>query len=483
MLYCRISDARNDTRGVDGQVADLRRHAERLGWGIGHIAPENDTSAFQRRKVTLPDGRRALRVVRPGWRDAIDGLSEGRYDGLLAMDLDRACRDPRDLEDLIDVVEMSRPRLPVESVTGSLRLATDADVTMARVMVAMANKSSRDTGRRVADARRRVAEAGQFKANGIRPFGFEKDGVTPRPVEQAEIIRAADALLAGVSLNQVVASMRERGISTVSGKPWTTSTLRGILRRPRNAGLLVYQGAVLEDHPAPWEPVLERSTWEAVVALLNDESRRTSPGNRPRHLGSCLYECGHPDHDPDHRPTMRVSARSHGYPVYRCRETSHCQRSERHLDGFVERVIVERLSRPDAADLLTPVKAGESSTTLQREADRLRQRRREARDLYDAEVLTAAELKVRDAKLRAELADVERRLAGTPDRSPLAGLVGPDAATVWAGLDLGRKRAVLKELMTVVVLPGARPQVDGGEYFDRDSVQIIWKAGHYQQSR
>jgi site-specific DNA recombinase len=67
---------------------------------------------------------------------------------LIPLDLDRAMRDPRDLEDLIDLIEQSSPRIPVESVSGSLRLANDADVTVAQVMCAVANKASRDTARR-----------------------------------------------------------------------------------------------------------------------------------------------------------------------------------------------------------------------------------------------------------------------------------------------------------------------------------------------
>ena len=115
-------------------------------------------------------------------------LADGRADGLIAIDLDRACRDPRDLEDLIDVVESRSPRVPVESVTGSLRLANDGDITMARVMVAVANKASRDTGRRVASSHMHRATGGQFRG-GPRPFGFEPDGTTLIPSEAAPRFR------------------------------------------------------------------------------------------------------------------------------------------------------------------------------------------------------------------------------------------------------------------------------------------------------
>lgn len=157
ILLVRISDDREgEGLGVGRQEADGRRLADRIGWGIAEVIVENDTSAFRRRKIRLPDGTTALRVVRPDLRRALELLASGERDGLMAYDLDRYTRDPRDLEDLIDLVEQQR--VPVTSVTGSLRLDTDADVTMARVMVAVANKSSRDTSRRVSRKHVQLAE-------------------------------------------------------------------------------------------------------------------------------------------------------------------------------------------------------------------------------------------------------------------------------------------------------------------------------------
>src|SRR6266704_2012342 len=73
--------------------------------------------------------------------------SQTGADGLIALDHDRAMRDPRDLEDLIDLVEQSSPRIPIQSVTGSLRLANDGNINLARVMCAAANRAARDTAR------------------------------------------------------------------------------------------------------------------------------------------------------------------------------------------------------------------------------------------------------------------------------------------------------------------------------------------------
>ncbi|MFT4229400.1 MAG: recombinase family protein [Microbacterium sp.] len=118
---------------------------------------------------------------------------------MIAYDLDRAVRDPRDLEDLIDAKVLNG--FSVRSVTGSLRLDTDSDVAMARVLVAMANKSSADTARRVARAAKQQAIEGSWHGGQV-PFGYraENRSLVIDP-EAAELVReAARRVLAGETL-------------------------------------------------------------------------------------------------------------------------------------------------------------------------------------------------------------------------------------------------------------------------------------------
>ena len=58
----------------------------------------------------------------------------------------------------------------METVTGNIDLRTSNGRAMARVLVAMANKSSEDTARRVARARLQVAQEG----NGSRFTGSRR---------------------------------------------------------------------------------------------------------------------------------------------------------------------------------------------------------------------------------------------------------------------------------------------------------------------
>lgn len=493
----RISDARDgDTHGVDGQVTDLDAYAAWIGWRVGpretHLIIENDTSAFKRRKIVVPGhDQPVLRTVRPGFRRALDMLASGQADGLLAMDLDRACRDPRDLEDLIDVVESRRPRIPVESKAGSLRLANDADVTMARVMVAVGNKASRDTARRVSASHQRRAAEGRYRG-GRRRYGFEPDGITPRPDEQEVIRWAAESVLAGVSLRYLVRDLAGRGVPTVSGADWSTPTLRDILLRPCNAGISVWTDPAAapaagerHEYPAGWAPVLPEDQWRAVVAVLTDPARKTTPGNKPRWLGTFIYQCGaceregRPLADARGYTSVKVSGGRADNPTYHCFSVTggpnHLRRAALPVDDMVSRVITGRLAMPDAAGLLPSAGRPDVDVrALRAEQAALRELLDEQARLHARRIIDERQLAAGSIELRGRLAGIGAQLEAAAPVSPLAGIAGrPDAADVWAGLDLGRKREIVKALVVVTLLPMAGRL--RGVVFDPDSVEVRWR--------
>lgn len=190
VAYVRISsDPLGMERGVETQEEDCRRYAAAQGWSVVRVFRENDTSAFKQKTLTLPSGEQVRRVVHPAFRAMLHMLGRGEADVVVTYDLDRAVRDPHDLEDLIDAKVLHG--FAVKSLTQSLRLDTDADVAMARVMVAMANKSSADTARRVRRAAARRAKHGLW--HGDAPFGYERaDGSLRLVPAQATLIRDAE---------------------------------------------------------------------------------------------------------------------------------------------------------------------------------------------------------------------------------------------------------------------------------------------------
>ncbi len=235
VVYVRISDEPEGTeRGVDRQEADCRAYAAAHGWQVVAVSRENDRSAFKQRTITLPSGERVRRVVRPEFLAMLKRLTDGHAQVMVAYDLDRAVRDPRDLEDLIDVKVLGG--FGVRSVTGSLRLNTDSDVAMVRVLVAMANKSSADTARRVARAAKQQAIEGTWHGGRV-PFGYHRAGSGALVIDPdaAGLVReAVQRVMAGESLYRIRTDWNERGILTTHGCAWSDKTIKMVLRSPRS---------------------------------------------------------------------------------------------------------------------------------------------------------------------------------------------------------------------------------------------------------
>lgn len=514
VLLARLSDKRDDLdltdegipAALDDQIRRMRGRADALGWDVWKVIQNPRLSAYKKRLVTLPDGRREYRVWRPDLREALDDLSSGRADALLALDLDRAFRDPRDLQDLIDLVEFAPHSILVDSVTGSLRLEKGRDNFDAQIRVLVANKSSRDTARRVASARERQARSGKF-GGGKRPFGFctgapavppgrsdvdsfvcpwhgGRDcvaGVSMIETEARVIEDCSRRLLQGVSLRALGAELRSSGIPTVTGTAWSAATLREILLRARNAGLVVYQGEVLEDVIAPWGPIVDREVFEAVRAKLLDPGRRTTPGAAPRWIGSGVYRCGicTPLNDdglpPETDDAVSVNVSINGRaPRYGCQKRKHLVRNAAHVDSLVQSRVLAALTHPLAYELL------DRSASPDVDAAALRAERAGIRAALDQlaadEVLglrTRSQVLAGTKAGMARIDQIDAVLNASISDDPLTEVVNvADPVAAWEALPVANKRVIIDRLMTVTILPTGRP---GGRGFDPAKVHIAPK--------
>src|SRR5215469_8329315 len=459
-IYLRLSDFRADDRdSFPGREAALRAEAARLGWDVHRVVIENDVdpdgkrkpaSAFKRKEVALPGGRIEKRVYRPGFRSVLNDLMAGRAQAVLAEDLDRACRDPRDLEDLIDACEEKRAN--ARSLSGSLTITnggTDAEITTARIMVTMANKASRDAARRMQDSRSRRAKEGLWGGNGHRPFGYRLLGSGRLAIIEAEanVIReAADEVLSesfrpfylegydgrgrppgAESLTTLAAGLRDAGITTPGGKQWSAKMLREALLKPSIAGLVVVHERDRDKNedrvtlqPAGWQSIVDRETWEAVRAKLTDPARLTHAGNVPRHLGTGIYECGACG------STVKVnsgSRKKRRAPAYVCPHPG-CRKVRRlasGVDDYVVAHLIARLERLDLASLLRPAPAtGVDAGALRKRQARLEEIGRAAARMFALGEIPEAEYAEAARVRKAELDKIAAELAVPTEADPLA---------------------------------------------------------------
>jgi len=485
-LYLRLSDLRTE-EPFDKREAKLRALADALGWIVFRVVIENDmtpspdgklrpASAFKRKKIMTPSGRYELRVVRPGFREVLDDITTGRVNGLLAEDLDRTLRDPRDCEDLLDACQMTGAS--ARSLSGSLTLTnggTEAERSMARVMVAMANKASADTARRVAEGRER--NWGESYQGGRRPFGYVTAKDTKKgqrtllivPDESELILKWTNQILnQGVSLKAILREIRQNGIPSASGGEWNGRTLKQVLTKPTVAGLAAYKGQL---KPAPWPAILERDIWERLCEKVSAPLADTSRGNEPKWLLSGIAKCGICQDGTTVRATGSGTLR--GKTGYQCEKIAHLFRSTKYVDMLVELAIIRHIDANVQSDMLKPpVRKGIDTAALRVEAKNLRDRKAAQIRMHSAGVIDDEDLARGMREIRDRLAVVEAQLRACDEPDPITEFRDNPAETVWKSLSLARKRAIVKLLADITIKPASRR----GPGFDPDSVDVTLKA-------
>jgi hypothetical protein len=270
-------------------------------------------------------------------------------------------------------------------------------------------------------------------------------------------------LLGGASLRGIAALWNAAGFTTAAGRPWRPDAVRYTLRNPRNAAIAVHLGE--EIGAGTWPAIVPEHTYRAAAALLDDPSRRTTPSNARRCLlaGLARCPCG---------AAVITGRTQHGQRTYRCGQTrGHLSRAAQPVDDFVAALVISRLSQPDAADLLL-VDDGPNLGALREEAAALRARLGELADLFADGGITGAQLARGTDRARAALQAVEEQLADAGRVSALGDLVtAGDVQSVWDGLDLDRRRAVIDALMAITLHPPGR----GARTFRPETVEVAWR--------
>src|SRR6266571_4242992 len=132
-----------------------------------------------------------------------------------------------------------------------------------------------------------------------------------------------------------------------------------------------------------------------------------------------------------------------GRYIYRCvpqiRDASmtglHVARQAAPVEDFIERLVIARLSRPDAADLLTVPEGGPDVAALREEAAAIRRNLEEMAADRALGLITRVQMIAATDRGNARLAEIEAQLDQAARENVLAPLVAAEnAATVWESL-------------------------------------------------
>lgn len=449
-IYARISRDDDDTGlGVARQIDDCAREAERRGWTVAEVYTDNDVSASGRKP--RPEFDRLLAAVRARQIGAV-----------VCWDPDRLSRSPRENETIIDLADSTG--LQLANVGGEVDLSTPQGRMTFRIKGAVARHEIEQSSRRI--KRKFDERAAEGLPHGMAAFGYRRiEGRDVIDPEQADLIRAtARRLLAGESLRSIAADLTTKGRLSPRGLPWSSTSLRQVMLRDRNAGLRRHRGEVIGN--AAWEAILSPETHLAVLALLRDPARRSAKGSTRVHLLSGLAVCGACG-----ERSFRVSSGSTQARRYQCRSCLKVARKQEPVDDYIEAVTIARLGQPDAVEALasgSPERVGE----LRERIDGLEARLSEAADQFAEGAISGAQLRRISARLREQIDAGRLEITRVMPRPGIADIAGNDADQRWAEANIDMRRLIIDTLM-VVTIKG----VGAGHGRDpiEDGIDIEWK--------
>jgi site-specific DNA recombinase len=429
--YVRISlDATGEGRGVARQQDDCEQLiSRRSGWElVADVFVENDLSASGRKR-------------RPKFEAMLAMVEAGEVDAVVAWSWDRLTRNRRDEVRFIEACQ--RGAVTVALVRGSdIDMGTPSGRMVADMLASQARFEIDQKGDRQMRANKQRADEGKPSQGGRRAFGFEADKVTVRNSEAVHVKAAYTALLAGQSLNAIARDLNEAGLTTVLGKPFNHVSVRQMLSNPRYAGIRVHR--LVEVGRAAWDAIVDEPTFRAAVSVLNDPSRRTNHvGGEKRRLLTGVGLCGVCN---DGSTTVLGGSRAAGRPLYQCSRAKHLQRALEPIDYIVERIALEWVSRPEAAELLVDKQAPDLAA-LNAERITLVARQGEAAISFADGDITAAQLRTITERLTTRIGEIDQRMSHRNRERVLGDLVrASDPKPVWDGMSLERRQAVLREL-------------------------------------
>ena len=455
-IYLRQSlDQTGEGDAVARQLKDCKALCDRKGWTVADTYNDNDTSAsaLKPRK----EYQRLLRDVRAGLIDVV-----------AVWDLDRLTRRPIEVEEWITLAEQHGVNLV--TIGENIDLSTDNGRLFLRIKAAVARaeverKSARQKAGNLQRATRGIPHAGPS------PFGYRRDDLgredsanyVIEPREAEAVRRAYQQILAGATLRGIAKEWTEAGFPTTAKNGWAGHTVGRMLQSPSYAGIVVYEGKVYGK--GNWESLVSEDVWRSVVAKLTDPQRRTATDYARRYMLPGVALCGVEGCD------LKVSTgRSHrGVRTYICAKR-HLARAAEPVDELITGLVVERLSQPDAVQLLHDDSAPEAAA-LNDQAQVLRAQQDELAIMLAEGELTRRSYSLANSRVTAQLEHVESQRVTTSRADILRDLVGSEVAERWESLHVDRQAAVINALMTIVLRPPGR----GRKTFDPSSIEVEWK--------
>lgn len=272
-IYARISlDVAGQGLGVQRQQEACQSLAAQRGWTVTDTYQDNDVSAMSGKP-------------RPEYQRLLADLEAGTIDAVIVYAWDRLARRMADLVGFIDL--QKQVGFKVAQVTGDVDLSTAAGRTTAFILGSVAQGEAERLGERVSAQKQQRAMQGIPHKGRYRLYGYDKDWNLIDD-EAATMRECFTRRSQGESTTAIAKDLTARGITNVSGKPWTSGTLGVSLTKDVYAGWVTLKGERVA--PSIYPAIIDDDTFKSAQRNLANDSKGT---NARKYLLSGILICAH----------------------------------------------------------------------------------------------------------------------------------------------------------------------------------------------
>jgi DNA invertase Pin-like site-specific DNA recombinase len=381
-------------------------------------------------------------------------------DRLTVWKLDRLGRS---LVELLAVVQdLEARKIAFRCTTQPIDTSTPAGRAFLQLLAVFAEFERQIILERTAAGKARRKAEGRHPG-GPRMFGFAAATLDVIPEEQELVREAADRVLAGEPMNQVVDDWHTRGLRPIRGQRWKVVSLRRLLLNPR----------VVE--------IIGQDQHQDLVRLFSRPGRQ-SLGRPAAHLLSGILAC------PCGQPLYGAQKGGKDRPaqlVYRCKKGGNsggrfagCGStvvSMRRADAWAGDAFVAAVAGPDFARAM----AQRQREILDQDMDaaELDDAREEIQDLEQVQGTRyySDTMRERHAQLRRMVDAATARLMAAPELEEMLSLPRSEAKLreLWAGWDTASRRRWLRRILDRIEVMPATSRTRASDVESR--MAPVWK--------
>jgi site-specific DNA recombinase len=387
---------------------------------------------------------------RPGWDRLLEAARGEGIRHVVVYHPDRLMRQPKDLEELLQISDDHGITLHGEA--NNRELSDPDDRFFLRIEVAHSCRSSDDTSRRMKEAMVDRARDGLPHTGRHRVYGYSKDGMIIIPDEAAIVKWIFESFLAGMTPYAIAENLNRRKVTTGNGLLWTINGVLRVLDSRHAAGILVFRKT--EIGPGAWPAIIDAAMWREVRERRAHRSAIAREKYATKHFYLCrglpwCTKCG----------ARMVGKPENGQPAYVCGNFRNpdpelkCARKIKGeiLDAFVKDAAIDLLTRLDVS--------GQESSAVLSDPDSAaiaadRRELAELKDMWDHQEIVTSEYRQMRKTVEDRIQKIQAKTIVRPAAEILEGMTGPGARATWEAHEKAghqeRLNAVLRFLFAAV---------------------------------